>query len=406
MPKYNCYINPSSIQMESVYLIIFLFALIPAISNFSIAIYTVLYHHYIYQFFIRPKFDPTYQPNCTIIVPVKGKSPYLYSNLVSFLRQNYPYYQVIFTVESKLDPAVNTIKKITSKYSRAHLVIAGLASTCCQKNHNLIAATKKITNKTDVLVFADADIKLKKSWLREMILPLSDSKNTATTTWPISVSDSGTLGELTHVFMNSYTYSAFIYASTIYRSTLIWGGSIAIRFSDFKKLKIVEKWSHLAVDDTSLSKILRDNRHRTTTIPATICQSQKSIQNVSGSINWYVRQIMYLKLYRRQLYLTIFFFNFLVYTFVYFWLPSTAFTDQPTYYFFIPVIYIFGEMYTAYLYLYFANPHSSFRFVMLAPLYKFFQYLSFARTFFSYTIYWGGITYTTDRQGRVNNIKR
>lgn len=391
--------------MDTIYLLIFLLSLIPFLSNFSIAVYTIIYHYYIYRHFIRTRFNPDFQPPCTIIVPVKGRSARLKNNLTSFLKQQYPSYQVIFTVESHTDPAVTTIKQIIDNFPNAKLTVAGLSTTCCQKNYNLIAAINTI-KKTDILVFADSDIKLAPNWLKEMILPLSDPKNTASTTWPISTSHSGSIGELTHIFMNSYTYTAFIYAATLFKSSLLWGGSIAIRFSDFTKLKVVKTWSHLAVDDTSLSKILKEGRHRTVTIPSTICQSQGSLQTIPGAINWYIRQIMYLKLYRRQIWLTILFFNFLIYTFIYFWLPSTAFTNQPVYYFLIPIIYIFGEMYTAYLYLYLANPKSSFRFVFLAPLFKLFQYFSFARTFFSRTIYWGGITYTTDRQGKVNNIKR
>ncbi len=391
--------------MDSIYLLIFIISLIPFSINFSIAVYTLVYHFFIYKNFIRTKFDTSFNPKCTIVIPAKGANSQLKKNLTSFLKQNYKNYQVMFTVESKSDPAVKIIKSITQKFKNSSLTIAGLSHSCCQKNKNLIAAISKI-KKTDILVFADADIIVSKNWLKELILPLSDKKNTASTTWFTPSSTSGSIGELSHVFLDSFTYTAFCYASSIYKSSLLWGGSIAIRYKDFKNLKVTKAWSNHVVDDTSLSKILKDNKHRTVMVPSTLCQSQSSLQTIQKSSNWYVRQIMYLKLYRRQLWLTVLFFNFFIYTFIYFWLPVTAFTDQPTYYFLIPVVYVFGEMYTAYLYLYFAPIKSPLKFVFLAPFFKLIQFISYGRTFFLRTIYWGGITYTIDQHGQVNNIER
>jgi len=143
--------------MDSIYLLIFLVSLIPFSINFSIAVYTLLYHFFIYKNFIRTNFDLNFSPKCTIIIPAKGTNPQLKKNLLSFLKQNYKDYKIIFTVESKTDPALKTIKPICSKVKNASYTIAGLSYSCCQKNKNLISAISKI-KKTDIFVFADSDI--------------------------------------------------------------------------------------------------------------------------------------------------------------------------------------------------------------------------------------------------------
>jgi ceramide glucosyltransferase len=392
--------------MNLIYLIIFILISLPFLTNVTISIYTFFYQHLIYRKFIRPKFDRQFKPQCTVIIPVKNTSSTQEIGLTSFLTQNYPNYQLIFTIESANDPAITVINKLIQKFPHSQLVIAGLSQSCCQKNHNLIQAVRGI-KPNGILVFADADIIVTNNWLSEMVAPLSRPNIKATTTYFWPSSKTGSLGEQTHNFMNIFTYTLFCFASNVLKSSLLWGGSIAIREEDFQKFNVIKSWSNQAVDDTSMSSILKKNQSQTCFIPSNLCQAQSSIQKYSQTVNWYVRQISYLKFYRRELWLYLIFSTFLIYTFIYFWLPFTYLVDQPYYYFiYIPFIYIFGEMYIAYLYLQLGPIKNPFKFVLLAPIYKFAQYVSFAKTLFARQIIWSGTTYQLDRHGKVSNIKR
>ncbi|HPH78911.1 MAG TPA: glycosyltransferase, partial [bacterium] len=296
---------------------------------------------------------------------------------------------------------------LINKYPHSRLVIAGLSQSCCQKNHNLIQAIQTISHQDGILVFADSDMIVSRHWLSEMVAPLSRSQIKASTTyfWPNSTS--GSIGEQTHNFMDIFTYTAFCFATNLLKSSLLWGGSIAIRHQDFIDLNIAKSWSNQAVDDTSMSDILRKKNYQTCFIPASLCHAQSSIQSFSQSTNWYVRQISYLKFYRRELWLYLIISSFSIYTFIYFWLPFTYLVDQPYYYFiYIPFIYIFGEMYIAYLYLQLGYITQPLKFVLLAPIYKFAQYISFTQTLFTKRIIWSGTTYQIDRHGHVSDIKR
>ena len=64
-------------------------------------------------------------PGVTIIRPLKGVDCNLNENLVSSFRQDYPNFEIIFSVASKNDPAVKVVKKLMKIYPKvdAKLII-------------------------------------------------------------------------------------------------------------------------------------------------------------------------------------------------------------------------------------------------------------------------------------------
>lgn len=155
--------------------ILFIVAALIAIGDILATLFTILYQKYWYNKKMRPRYGEKFTPKCSIIVPCKGIPKDFGKNLEGFLELEYPEFEVIYVVESEQDTAVPTIKQIVDRSKNAQLVIAGLSTTCAQKNHNLLEALKR-TSKPDVFVFADSDIRPGKLWLQELILPLADPK--------------------------------------------------------------------------------------------------------------------------------------------------------------------------------------------------------------------------------------
>lgn len=389
-------------------LIIFLVILvsIPAFIHTTVTIYTIFYQYFYYQTYIRNHFDQNYHPPCSIIIAVKGHSPTLKKTILSLLTQKYPRYQIIFSVESPKDTAIKAIQPFIKKHPNCQLVISKKSTTCCQKNQNIISAIKK-ADKSEIYVFADADMTYHPQWLREMVMPLSDPSITASSTyfWPHSSSSS--LGETSHNLMDLCTYTFYCFASNILRSGLLWGGSIAIRQKDFQSLDIAKYWSNLAVDDTSLSKKLKDLKHKTIMIPATLCIANHSIQNTTQSINWYTRQIMYVKYYRRRLWQYLILTLVIPYFYIYTWLFFSLFIHQPNFFFiYIPSFYVISEITIALFYTTLGPIADPLRFILLSPIVRIASFIGFAKTFFNRTIFWSGVAYQLDHEGQVSKIER
>ena len=116
-------------------------------------------------------------PRVVVIVAVKGHHVEFDRFLEHFFAQDYPFFRVIFSVESAIDPAIAPIESWRVKFpDRVALVIAGLAHDEGQKVANLRAAIAHITTDDEIIVFAEADIRPSRDWLQRLIAPLLDGK--------------------------------------------------------------------------------------------------------------------------------------------------------------------------------------------------------------------------------------
>jgi cellulose synthase/poly-beta-1,6-N-acetylglucosamine synthase-like glycosyltransferase len=264
--------------------------------------FTVLYQRFLYKRLYRPRYDPSFHPKCAVIVPCKGGATKNFEeNVRSFLRLSYDNYEVIFTVESDFDDAVPKIRTVIADIPQASLVIAGLSTACAQKNFNQLAAVKKAKN-PDVYVFADVDISPRPGWLSEIILPLSSPDISVTTGFRWLHAERGTLGQQAHFYMNSFLYTLYCTASFV-GSVGLWGGSMAIRRKDFNDFGVAARWSETVVDDSSLSQIIKKRKKKSILVPTCITHTDDLIDSVRDATSWFKRQMMFLKLYQRSLWI-------------------------------------------------------------------------------------------------------
>jgi ceramide glucosyltransferase len=126
---------------------------------------------------------PDFHPFVSVIVPGRGLEPGLNENLRTLLTQDYPEYEVLFVLDSEEDPALKVLEELLSRgFSRmSRTIIAGPATDCGQKVHNLRVAVNKINPQSEVLVFADTDARPAMDWLRKLVAPLEDETLGATT---------------------------------------------------------------------------------------------------------------------------------------------------------------------------------------------------------------------------------
>lgn len=152
------------------YLLVLLFCLcLTAISYYSYAIYAA------HTFFAQPRsIDPAFHPPISILKPVCGLEPYAYDNLASFCRQDYPTYQVIFSVQDWHDSGVAVIRQLIHDFPEVDLQ--------CVINDRTLGSNRKTSNlanafthaKYDTLLLADSDVHVEPDYLQQVVQPLSD----------------------------------------------------------------------------------------------------------------------------------------------------------------------------------------------------------------------------------------
>lgn len=228
----------------------------------------------------------------SVIVPVTGISPALRTNLISLIEQNYPFYDVIFVVRNKYDPAADVVNQLSKKYQQARRIYAGDTLTCSQKNHNLLAGVKEAGDKTDILVFCDSGHLAHPTWLATLLAPLFAK--------PSCMVASG----YHQIFPQKYCLASLGRATCVLALNLVrqlptlgqpWGGATAIRKELFEELSVAKTWQENVIDDVSLARILQDAK-----IPvaiSTLADLETHLVDVSyrGWISWLTRQWIYLK---------------------------------------------------------------------------------------------------------------
>ena len=118
--------------------------------------------------------DPNFHPPITILKPICGLDRDAYENLASFCRQDYPVYQIIFSVRDPQDAGIAVVKLIIQNFPKLdiQLVVSDRTIGTNFKISNLENATT--VAKYDILVIADSDIRVGCDYLQRVVQPLHD----------------------------------------------------------------------------------------------------------------------------------------------------------------------------------------------------------------------------------------
>jgi ceramide glucosyltransferase len=203
---------------------------------------------------------PDYAPLVSVIAPFRGVENGLRENIIALLRQDYPAYEIIFVTDRPDDLSLRlveqtiTTEKLAAQVS-ARTVVAGEADDCGQKVHNLRRAVSDIDARSEVLVFVDTDTRPQSSWLRSLVAPLSDAGIGAATGYRWFIPVTGSVASQLRSVWNASIASAL---GAREDKNFCWGGSTAIRKSDFEQLRITERWRGTVSDDFTLTGVLQE----------------------------------------------------------------------------------------------------------------------------------------------------
>lgn len=253
----------------------------------------------------KPKSDFT--PFATIIAPCKGLDDDLEKNLSALFRQDYPGYEVIFVVNDKADEALTVIKEVSRKAGKnTKIVVAGNATDSSQKAENLREAILHVSDKSEVFVFVDSDVRPSKDWLRDLVAPLQNTNIGVATGYRWFISEKPDFASEMRSVWNASIASAL---GKNVKSNFCWGGSMAIRRDIFEKLDIREKWRGVLSDDFAVTRAMREANLPIVFVPQALTAS---VENCSFRelLEFTTRQMKITRVYAPHLWVMSFFGSF------------------------------------------------------------------------------------------------
>lgn len=204
----------------------------------------------------RPKGPGGYAPPAAVLVACKGDRQGLEENVSSLLRQDYPgSIEYVFVAPSEADPAYGRIQRALAAFpgGRWRLLCSQARPTSCsEQNVNLLYALGRLAPETEVLLFADCDLRVEPTWAADLVGPLREESLGATTATVLYVPRRGGLPGLLRLL---WIASGLPYFAAL---GCVSGQSFALRRALFESLGLAEIWSRTINMDLTVA----DRLHR------------------------------------------------------------------------------------------------------------------------------------------------
>jgi ceramide glucosyltransferase len=244
--------------MEKINIINFLIVIFSILSIGSIFYYLYSLYATIVFFNETQEIDPDFSPPVSILKPLCGLDWESYTALTSFCDQDYPEYQIIFSVQDSQDPTIEIAQKIQQDFPDLdiELVIGDRAVGINPKINNIANGATKA--KYPILVLSDSDIQVEKDYLKTIIQPFSDPSVGVVTCLYNSLTE-GFLASFEALDIASQFCPKVLTARQLEGIKFAFGSTIAIRQETLDKIGEFVSIANYLADDYQLGYLANQN---------------------------------------------------------------------------------------------------------------------------------------------------
>jgi ceramide glucosyltransferase len=209
----------------------------------------------------------SFTPAITMLKPVHGFEKNLRENLRSACLQDYPEYQVVFSVQEPTDAAIPLIHEIQQEFGpeRITLVIEKCWAGSNGKINNMIVGLRRA--KHDVLVISDSDVRLKPDYLRTIVAPLADPQVGCACTLYKGACASRWFEKMELLTLNADFMTSVIFAHVTGASKFCLGASAALHRSTLDKIGGLEALADYLVEDYEMGRRIAVSGKKIAVIP-------------------------------------------------------------------------------------------------------------------------------------------
>ncbi len=206
-------------------------------------------------------------PPVTVLKPVHGLEKHQKRNLRSTCLQDYPEYQVVFSVQDPQDPAIPLLKEIQQEFGMERVTVA---VENCQagtngKINNMIGGLKHARH--EILVISDSDVFLRPDYLKTIVTPLADPKvGCACTLYKAAAADRW-FEKMELLSLNADFMANVLFAHVTGASKFCLGASAALHRSTLERIGGFEALADYLVEDYEMGRRIWDLGQRVQIIP-------------------------------------------------------------------------------------------------------------------------------------------
>lgn len=222
-------------------------------------------------------------PAVSILKPLKGLDDNLFDNLSSFCTQDYPEYEIIFSLQDHNDPAFKVARKIRDKYPEKNISI--IVERCDiglnPKVNNLIPAYK--ASRYDYVLISDSNVMVDKDYLKEIVKHIKDPK-VGLVSNIIKGAGGSTIGSIfENLHLNSFIIGSVCFLDKFLKMPCVIGKSMLMRKKDLEAIGGFKAVKDVLAEDYVIGKRMHE-------IGKKVVLSNYAINNVNEY--WGIRKFL------------------------------------------------------------------------------------------------------------------
>jgi ceramide glucosyltransferase len=197
---------------------------------------------------------PEFAPPVSILKAVRGVDFATHENYSSFCRQNYPQYEILFTVNDADDPAVPAIRRVIQEFpDRDIRLLVGAQNLGANRKVNKLA---RMTSEAryEFLVLADGDVRVGPNFLREVVAPFASGNTGAVTSFYAGIVESNLGARLEAIGAASDFFAGVLMADWMEGIHFALGASIVTTKTWVRKIGGFAPFADMLADDYELGR--------------------------------------------------------------------------------------------------------------------------------------------------------
>jgi len=207
----------------------------------------------------RRRRDDAIFPPVTLLKPLCGMEPGLEVNLTSFFEQQYPSFEIIFGARHADDPALEVVRRISSKYPSVPVKIVATGEPR-RPNAKVCSLVKMYVRAAhDYLIISDSDVQVAPNYIAEVVRPLLLPGNGMVTCLYRGVSTGGLWSKLEALGMSVEMTSGATVANLLEGMKFALGPTMAVRRDALDAVGGFEPLADYCADDYVLGREISDS---------------------------------------------------------------------------------------------------------------------------------------------------
>jgi ceramide glucosyltransferase len=144
----------------------------------------------------RPPLRKDFAPPVSILKPVRGLDREAYENYVSFCRQEYPEFEILFGVTEETDPVLPVLRKLIDDFPQCKIrVLVGAEQLGTGDKVNKLCRMVR-ESKYDILIISDSDIRVAPGYIHAVAAPFADPQVGAVTCLYRGITDGSLVSDM------------------------------------------------------------------------------------------------------------------------------------------------------------------------------------------------------------------